>query len=96
LEWRQSISSRHLVELPVRFEPKPPQDVKAKPGHAPVPPQRSNWQVGTTPQPAPAAAAAPAPAPQPAAPPQQQAPAPEEPARPMGAWRRFLRWWRGY
>ena len=27
--WRSSIASRHLVELPVRFEPKPQQDVNA-------------------------------------------------------------------
>ena len=53
LEWRQSISSRHLVELPVRFAPKPPQDVTPKPGPAPVPSQRTEWQIGT-PLPAPA------------------------------------------
>jgi cytochrome P450 len=91
LRWRESIASRHLVELPVRFAPKPPQDVKQKPGHAPLPPQRAGWQIGTTePRPTPAAA----PEPQPAAPP-QPAPAPE-PARRAGAWRRFVRWLRGY
>ncbi|ELS52012.1 putative Cytochrome [Streptomyces viridochromogenes Tue57] len=87
LEWRASIASRHLVELPVRFAPKPPQDVMQKPGLAPVPPQRATWQVGT-PQPTPA------PATQPTAP-QQPEPTPE-PVRPKGAWRRLLRWWRGY
>ncbi|MBT2422106.1 cytochrome P450 [Streptomyces sp. ISL-22] len=87
LEWRASIASRHLVELPVRFAPKPPQDVMQKPGLAPVPPQRATWQVGT-PQPTPA------PAPQPTAP-QQPEPTPE-PVRQKGAWRRLLRWWRGY
>ncbi|MFI6014392.1 cytochrome P450 [Streptomyces sp. NPDC051243] len=95
LEWRQSMMSAHLVELPVRFAPKPPQDVMQKPGHAPVPPQRATWQVGT-PQSQPAAAPTaqptaeqsptPTPAPAPAAP---------EPARRKGAWRRFLRWFRG-
>jgi cytochrome P450 len=90
LEWRQSISSRHLVELPVRFAPKPQQDIMQQPGHAPVPQQRPGWQVGTE-RPQPAAVE---PQPQPAAPP-QPAPTPE-PARPMGAWRRLLRWWRGY
>ena len=48
--WRASISNRHLVELPVRFAPKPQQDVMARPAYA-VPSQRpSDWQVGT-PQP---------------------------------------------
>jgi cytochrome P450 len=94
LQWRQSMASRHLVELPVHFAPKPPQDVTQKPSHAPVPPQRATWHVSTSqPQPEPALAA---PAPQPAAPPQSPAPTTPEPARPMGAWRRFLRWWRGY
>ncbi|KUO15882.1 cytochrome P450 [Streptomyces dysideae] len=94
LEWRQSMASRHLVELPVHFAPKPPQDVTQKPSHAPVLPQRATWHVGTSqPQPTPTPAA---PAPQPAAPPQYPAPTTPEPARPMGAWQRFLRWWRGY
>ncbi|MCD9879402.1 cytochrome P450 [Streptomyces guryensis] len=92
LRWRASISNRHLVELPVYFEPKPQQDVKALPGHAPVPSQRKDWQIGTMQSEPPAAA----PKPQPAAPPRQAAPAPAEPARPKGAWRRFRLWWRGY
>ncbi|MGW1748558.1 cytochrome P450 [Streptomyces sp. NPDC002092] len=92
LRWRTSILNRHLVELPVYFEPRPQQDVKAKPSHAPVPPQRTDWEIGTA-RPERAAAAA---EPEPAAPPQQAAPAPQEPVRPTGAWRRFLRWWRGY
>jgi cytochrome P450 len=94
LGWAESISSRHLVELPVRFAPKPQQDVLEKPNHAAVPQQRSTWQVGTHPSdPAPAAV----PEPQPAAvPPQPATATTPEPARPMGAWRRFLRWWRGY
>jgi hypothetical protein len=94
LTWTESIASRHLVELPVRFAPKPPQDVMAKPGLSAVPPQRPAWQIGThqpEPKPAPASVAEP----QPAAAPPQPAPTPE-PARPRGAWRRFLRWLRGY
>jgi cytochrome P450 len=86
LEWRQSIASRHLVELPVHFAPKPQQDVTQKPNHVPVPSQRTTWHV-STPPPQPAA-------PQPAPTAQPPAPTPE-PARPKGAWRRFLRWWRG-
>ncbi|GAA4825551.1 cytochrome P450 [Streptomyces ziwulingensis] len=46
LRWRSSIASRHLVELPVRFEPKPPQDVTQAPSHAPLPRQRADWHVG--------------------------------------------------
>ncbi|GGN70362.1 cytochrome P450 [Streptomyces albiflavescens] len=87
LRWRSSISSRHLVELPVRFAPKPPQDVMQRPAVNAVPRQRPNWQV-TTEQAEPVA-----PAPQPVAP--QPASTPE-PARRLGAWQRFLRWWRGY
>ncbi|MFJ5309507.1 cytochrome P450 [Streptomyces sp. NPDC088350] len=92
LRWRESISNRHLVELPVRFEPKSQQDVEAKPGHAPVPVQRADWHIGTV-RPEPAVAA---PEPRPTAPAVPAAPVPGQPARPMGAWRRFLLWWRGY
>ncbi len=95
LRWRSSIASRHLVELPVRFEPKPQQDVTLKPSPAPVPPQRAHWQVTTArPQPAPAAEpgpAAPSPAPAPTPP-----AAPLAPARPRGVWQRVKRWWRGH
>ncbi|MFF4348328.1 cytochrome P450 [Streptomyces sp. NPDC001530] len=87
LRWRESLSSRHLVELPVQFAPKPPQDVLQRPAVNAVPRQQPNWQV-TTENPAPAA-----PASQPVAP--QPAPA-AEPAHRLGAWQRFLRWWRGY
>ncbi|MBY8343352.1 cytochrome P450 [Streptomyces spinosirectus] len=92
LHWRTSILNRHLVELPVRFEARPQQDVTAKPGYIGVPAQRTDWEVGIgRPEPV-----APAPSPEPSTPPQAAtAPAPAEPARPMGAWRRFLRWWRG-
>ena len=92
LRWRSSILSQHLVELPVKFEPRPPQDVVAKPGIRPVPEPRDEWQVSTHAPPAPARVPAAAPEPQ------QQPPAafPEPAAPPQGAWRRFLRWWRGY
>ncbi|MER6704193.1 cytochrome P450 [Streptomyces fumanus] len=46
LTWRSSIASRHLVRLPVRFEPRPPQDVRQQPSHTPVPPPRAPWHVG--------------------------------------------------
>ncbi|MFI9763540.1 cytochrome P450 [Streptomyces sp. NPDC051963] len=94
LRWTESIASRHLVELPVRFAPKPQQDVMQKPSHAPVPQQRADsWQIGTLPpQPAP-----PAPAPVPTTPaePQPTATTPTEPTHRPSAWRRFLRWWSG-
>ncbi|MGQ4386321.1 cytochrome P450 [Streptomyces sp. SAS_270] len=88
LRWRASMSSRHLVELPVRFAPNQPQDVMQQPGMRPMPQQRTDWHV-STPQPQPTA-----PAPQPAAA-DRHMPAPE-PAHRLGAWQRFLRWWRGY
>jgi cytochrome P450 len=87
LRWRASMSSRHLVELPVRFAPKPPQDVSQRPAARQVPPQRPSWQVTTAP-PQPMTPASQPVAPQPAAAP--------EPAHRLGAWQRFLRWWRGY
>ncbi|MFJ4272278.1 cytochrome P450 [Streptomyces coelicoflavus] len=98
LRWRSSIASRHLVELPVRFEPRAQQDIRQQPSHAPAPERRAPWHVGMPkpeqrtqprlpshpPQPVSVTAAAP-----------QQAPDPEN-GRPRGAWQRFLRWWRGY
>ncbi|MFJ3335808.1 cytochrome P450 [Streptomyces sp. NPDC086766] len=137
LRWTESIASQHLVELPVRFTPRPPQDVTAKPSLNPatVPQQRAAWEIGTD-RPAPAtpptgpsasspwAATSAAP---PASPAREGAPSaragvspvregastapgetappwpgpvpagePAAPARPQGAWRRLLRWWRGY
>ena len=56
LRWTASIASRHLVELPVQFAPKPPQDVQEVPNHKPVAAQRSDWQIGVAQQAAPAAA----------------------------------------
>ncbi|CAL9652975.1 hypothetical protein SUDANB1_06666 [Streptomyces sp. enrichment culture] len=82
LRWTASIASRHLVELPVQFAPKPPQDVQEVPNHKPVAAQRSDWQIGVAqPQAAPAAAqpqpAAAQPQPQPAG--AQPPPAPVRP-----------------
>ncbi|MEV6761975.1 cytochrome P450 [Streptomyces sp. NPDC051105] len=98
LRWHASIASRHLVELPVRFDPKPKQDVTLMPSPALVPPQRTDWQVGiprpAVPAPAPAPAPAPEPQPLPVAPPPAAAVAPE-PARPRGIWPRLRRWWLG-
>ncbi|WP_369168083.1 cytochrome P450 [Streptomyces sp. R28] len=88
LSWRASISNRHLAELPVKFAPKPQQDVMAGPAH-PVAAQRPvNWQP-TTPQPR-TAAQEPV-ASEPSAP----TPLPEPTVRRPGVFRRFLRWWRG-
>ncbi|WP_405446317.1 cytochrome P450 [Streptomyces achromogenes] len=96
LRWRSSIASRHLVALPVRFEPKPQQDVDLPPRAMPVPPQRSNWQVGAlSSDPAPAPAVEPQPAAhQPSSAP-DPAPAAFAPAPPRGLWQRLLRWWHG-
>ncbi|MGV9565647.1 cytochrome P450 [Streptomyces sp. NPDC003480] len=100
LRWTASIASRHLVELPVRFEPRPPQDVTQRPALRPLPAQRPGWLISTdgpkTTEPAagwplpPESAERPTPA-EPAAPPQPTA----EPRRRPGLWRRVLRWWRG-
>ncbi|MGW1955163.1 cytochrome P450 [Streptomyces sp. NPDC001920] len=89
LRWRSSISNRHLVELPVKFAPKPQQDVMAMPMHPLASPQRAaNWQVGT-PEPQMTA-------PQPAAPPVAAPPAPQPaPTAGRGVFRRLMRWWRG-
>ncbi|WP_223206198.1 cytochrome P450 [Streptomyces xanthii] len=98
LRWRSTILSQHLVALPVEFTPRGQQDVVSVPSMSS--PQRTDWQVSSPghaggpgqpdamvpPQPGPAPAAAPAPA-------GVQAPAPGER---LGAWQRFLRWWRGY
>ncbi|MFB8758053.1 cytochrome P450 [Streptomyces nigra] len=85
LRWRESISNRHLVELPVKFAPKPQQDVMAGPAH-PMTAQRSPaWQPKMPPR---------RPAPVPEAPVSPVSPAPETTGQP-GLLRRFLRWWRG-
>ncbi|MCD7441960.1 cytochrome P450 [Streptomyces lincolnensis] len=91
LNWRSFILNRHLVELPVRFEPKVQQDVSQRPALNPESPQRADdWQVGTVytrsaaPQP-PAAEPVAAETPATAAAPT---------ARP-NVFRRLLSWWRG-
>ncbi|MGW4349182.1 cytochrome P450 [Streptomyces sp. NPDC004690] len=62
LRWTESIASQHLVELPVRFTPRPQQDVKSQPSHTPMPiPQaRAPWDISTLRDPAPSAAPSPA------------------------------------
>ncbi|MFC5215969.1 cytochrome P450 [Streptomyces coerulescens] len=85
LRWRSSIMNRHLVDLPVKFAPKPQQDVMQRPSIKPASQQRAaNWQV-SSPKPQPTAAEAAAPVPV----------ATPEPARRPGLFRRLLRWWRG-
>ena len=87
LRWRESISNRHLVELPVKFAPKPQQDVTQRPSVKPVPSQRpDDWQIGTS-QPQPQSTA-----PEPVAPTPTAMP---EPGRRPGVLQRLLRWWRG-
>ncbi|QKW05611.1 cytochrome P450 [Streptomyces sp. NA04227] len=92
LRWRSSILSRHLVELPVRFAPRPPQEPSVRPGRVPAP--RRDWQVSS-------AAAGPGPVPE-RVPDAVPEPAPASAARGRhaqsepraGVWQRFLRWWR--
>jgi cytochrome P450 len=88
LEWRESIASRHLVELPVRFGATLQQDVDQMPSHTPNP---SNTWDRPFPEPV---VSAPQPEPQPEPEPE---PAPEpQPAPKQGLWQRFRRWWGGY
>jgi cytochrome P450 len=93
LTWRSSIASRHLVSLPVRFEPKPQQDVNALPRPVPVPPQRTG-QPGTARLDQPAAME-PRPTTPPPVVPEPYPTAPQPAARRRGVWRRLLDWWRG-
>jgi cytochrome P450 len=92
LGWWASISNRHLVELPVKFEAKPQQDVMARPAH-PLALQRSSDWLVSTPQPktAPLEATSPTTAPMPMPMPMST----PEPAGRPGVFQRFLRWWRG-
>ncbi|MFI8231686.1 cytochrome P450 [Streptomyces sp. NPDC085900] len=99
LRWRASIVSRHLVELPVYFAPKPQQDVMERPSINPVPSQRTqDWQVGTVQQPQcpvqPPATAEPV-AEQPLAAASVGAPGAAEQVGRAGVFQRLLRWWRG-
>ncbi|MER5440383.1 cytochrome P450 [Streptomyces sp. NPDC002790] len=101
LRWTSTIMGRHLVELPVDFTPRPPQDVRSQPGQ--LPSQRPDWKItsglptpppATTPPAVPAAPVAPDPAarpPRPYAHPDPQGSASAE----LSVWQRFLRWWRG-
>jgi cytochrome P450 len=94
LGWWASISNRHLVELPVKFEAKPQQDVMARPAH-PLALQRSSDWLVSTPQPktAPLEATSPTTAPMPM--PMSTPMSTPEPAGRPGVFQRFLRWWRG-
>ncbi|MEU2379274.1 cytochrome P450 [Streptomyces misionensis] len=86
LRWRSSIASRHLVALPVRFEPKPQADADLPPrAYRPSLPADL---VPPAPRPGPSAAL---PAAVPPARPVTPAPVPP----PKGPWQRLLRWWRG-
>ncbi|MFS8203701.1 cytochrome P450 [Streptomyces sp. CWNU-52B] len=90
LKWSASISSRHLVELPVVFAPASPRDVMDRPGVSEVPRPRPGWDTSGHVPDAP-------PVPRPTidlldAPPVPAA----EPGHRLGAWQRFVRWWRGY
>ncbi|WP_407071623.1 cytochrome P450 [Streptomyces sp. BK239] len=109
LRWTTSIASRHLVGLPVHFEPRPQQDVIVQPTHGEVPRPRDSLPMippATTRATAPSGAAATGPAgaaedaatqgATAAAAPAQEAGAPARPGTAAGAWRRFLVWWRGY
>ncbi|MFE0415627.1 cytochrome P450 [Streptomyces tendae] len=97
LRWRSSIASRHLVELPVRFEPRAQQDIMQQPSHAPTPARHAPWHVGLPKPEQRTQPPLPSQPPQPvsvtAAEPQRAPGADQAPAR--GAWQRFLRWWRG-
>ncbi|WCD95665.1 cytochrome P450 [Streptomyces sp. HUAS 31] len=81
LSWRSSVSSRHLVQLPVKFAPKPQQGVTERSSGNPVPP----WSrpVGAVPPQPGSEHAVPTPA------------ATHEPVSRPGVFRRLLRWWRG-
>ncbi|MEU8586266.1 cytochrome P450 [Streptomyces sp. NPDC048664] len=101
LRWTATLASRHLVELPVRFEPRPPQDVTQKPALRTTPRQRPGWLIGS---PGPASPSAPRPVADPPATPRQHTPPDAAPTRPdssaaprrgPGPWQRLLRWWRG-
>ncbi|MDQ1039811.1 cytochrome P450 [Streptomyces sp. V3I8] len=86
-----SISSRHLVELPVVFAPASPQDVMDRPGVAEVPRPRPDWDLSD-----PSADGILVPRPTIDLPETPAAGPDAEPGHRLGAWQRFVRWWRGY
>ncbi|MDX3454989.1 cytochrome P450 [Streptomyces sp. ME02-8801-2C] len=89
LRWLSTVGNRHLVELPVKFAPKPQQDVMERPAINPLQRQRpASWQISSE-QPQPTVPAPAAPAAEPTPPPVA------EPVRRPGVLRRILRWWRG-
>lgn len=89
LRWSQSIQSRHLVNLPVQFEPRAQQDVEERPADPAVQERVS--------RPIPVLDAIGAPKPEPVPAPASRPPAEPElsPKRSRAPWRRLLRWWRG-
>ncbi|MFD5553268.1 cytochrome P450 [Streptomyces sp. NPDC127068] len=98
LRWRSTILSRHLVELPVTFVPRPPQDVRARPSIGKPVGGAGDWQVSS---PAPLSAPSSTAVSELAGvgsvplPPTTEPASPEpRPARP-GLWGRLVRWWRG-
>ncbi|MCX4553855.1 cytochrome P450 [Streptomyces sp. NBC_01387] len=97
LRWVGSLMSRQLVELPVEFAPRPPQDVMVAPSPAAMPAPRTDWEVTSHPTdgPAPAAQSAPPVQAPPAGPPGSGFPAQRDPD-PKGLWQVLTSWWRGY
>ncbi|MFF9407721.1 cytochrome P450 [Streptomyces anandii] len=97
LRWKESIASQHLVELPVRFTPRPQQSETAKPSHTPVviPERRIDWDISDMPA-RPADVDDDPPAPEWRTGPVPSAGQEDTAVRPLGRWQRFLRWWRGY
>ncbi|MFB9523806.1 cytochrome P450 [Streptomyces cremeus] len=101
LRWRSTLMSRHLIELPVSFAPRPPQEITG-----PVIPERAgaaarDWQISSPRRPDPAASGTvPQPGPVPAAPrtapPAATVPAQRRGSAPVRAWRTLVTWWRGY
>ena len=99
LRWAQSIQSRHLVDLPVEFEPRAQQDVEERPTSPAVDPGLSRpvpvaAMTGPEPAPVPGPVRVPEPVPVPE-PSAGDGPA-ARPERPRGVWGRLTRWWRGY
>ncbi|CAM5285048.1 cytochrome P450 [Streptomyces spiroverticillatus] len=101
LNWRSTLMSRHLMELPVSFAPRPPQEVTGPT----APEQRTaparDWQINSPRRPEPAGSgtvAQPGPVPQApdSAPPAAAIPAQRRGSAPVRAWRKLVTWWRGY